>query len=167
MNRAHRRVIRAPKGVLFNTSRDIMKNVVMIMKENTYISHSTEETIQFAKEFSQKLDKGCVMMLLGDLGAGKTAFTKGIALGLGIEDTISSPTFTLLKEYEGRLKLNHIDAYRLENADPSALGLYDLIQEDALVVIEWGNYIEDLDADYSISIDYVDENTRKITVREA
>lgn len=133
------------------------------MKE--FITNSVEETIEIAKTFTDKINEGCVISLIGDLGVGKTAFTKGVGLSLGIEDTISSPTFTLLKEYEGRLKLKHIDAYRLENADSSALALYDLIDDDAIVIIEWSNFIDDLIADYTITIDYLDENKRKISIQ--
>lgn len=130
-----------------------------------YISKSQTETKNIAKDFIDTIDEGCVIALIGDLGAGKTTFTKGIAKSLNINETISSPTFTLLKEYEGRLKLNHIDAYRLENADSSALAFYDLMDEDALVVIEWANYI-DFDTDYIINIDYIDDETRKITIEK-
>ncbi|AMC93053.1 tRNA threonylcarbamoyladenosine biosynthesis protein TsaE [Erysipelothrix larvae] len=133
------------------------------MKE--YITHNLQETIELGKAFSSRLHTGCVIALTGELGVGKTAFTKGIALGLDIEDTISSPTFTLLKEYEGRLDLKHIDAYRLENVNADSLALYDLMDDNAVVVIEWSNFIsDDIDYDFFVSIEEVDEITRKITL---
>lgn len=135
------------------------------MKEKTIITNSVEETMDIAKAFMDEIHSGCVVSLIGDLGVGKTAFTKGVGKSLGIDEIISSPTFTLLKEYEGRLKLKHIDAYRLENADSSALALYDLMDDDAVIMIEWSNYIDDLVPDYIIHIDYLDENKRKITIQ--
>ena len=107
-------------------------------------------------------------LIIRDLGTGKTAFTKGIALGLGIEDTITSPTFTLLKEYEGRLNLKHIDAYRLEGIDSDSLGLYDLMDIDSVIVLEWGSFIQDqsLNPEYIINLEYIDENTRNIEIIE-
>lgn len=131
-------------------------------------SNSIEETITFAQEFAKQLNDGCVIVLSGDLGVGKTAFTKGLALGLDIEDTITSPTFTLLKEYEGRLNLKHIDAYRLEGVDSDALGLYDLIDESSVVVLEWGEFLNDLFVrpDYTVTIEDVGETSRNIEIKE-
>ena len=129
---------------------------------------SVQETMALAKRFAETLNKGCVIVLSGDLGVGKTAFTKGLAQGLGIEDTITSPTFTLLKEYDGRLDLKHIDAYRLEGVDSDALGLYDLMDEHSVIVLEWGEFLNDLAIrpDYTISIRYLEENERLIDIKE-
>ncbi|NLW15700.1 MAG: tRNA (adenosine(37)-N6)-threonylcarbamoyltransferase complex ATPase subunit type 1 TsaE [Erysipelothrix sp.] len=139
--------------------------MVMKMEEKILISNSVEETMNIAEKFMDEITTGTVISLIGDIGAGKTAFTKGIGRSLEIEDTISSPTFTLIKEYEGRLKLNHIDAYRLENASSDPLALYDLMEDDAVVVIEWSNFIEGLEPDYQIEIEYIDDNSRKITFK--
>lgn len=135
------------------------------MNEKT-ITNSKNETIALGKQLGMNLNAGCTIALEGDLGTGKTHFTKGIALGLGIEDTISSPTFTLLKEYEGRLKLKHIDAYRLENADPDSLGLYDLLDDESVVVIEWSNFLDDasFDFDIRVRIVYLDEDKREVEI---
>lgn len=130
-----------------------------------YITNSLEETIELARKFADSIDSGCIITLEGDLGVGKTSFTKGIGDSLGIEEPIVSPTFTLLKQYEGRLKLNHIDAYRLENMSSDTLGLYDLMDEDAIVVIEWSNFIDDMIiSDYHIKIEYLDDTQRKIEI---
>ena len=130
-----------------------------------YITNSLEETIELARKFADSINSGCIITLEGDLGVGKTSFTKGIGQSLGIEEPIVSPTFTLLKQYEGRLKLNHIDAYRLENTSSDTLGLYDLMDEDAIVVIEWSNFIDDLIiSDYHIKIEYLDDTQRKIEI---
>ncbi|QIK69923.1 tRNA (adenosine(37)-N6)-threonylcarbamoyltransferase complex ATPase subunit type 1 TsaE [Erysipelothrix sp. HDW6C] len=132
------------------------------------ITNSVNETMAFAADFARNLKQGCVISLAGDLGVGKTAFTKGIAQGLDISETVTSPTFTLLKEYEGRLGLKHIDAYRLEGVDSDALSLFDLIDDETVVVLEWGNFLDDLDfrVDYEITISYVGETSRKITLME-
>ncbi|UPU39848.1 tRNA (adenosine(37)-N6)-threonylcarbamoyltransferase complex ATPase subunit type 1 TsaE [Erysipelothrix sp. Poltava] len=99
---------------------------------------------------------------------GKQTFTKGLAKGLEINETISSPTFTILKEYDGRLNLKHIDAYRLEGVSSDAIGLFDLLDDRNVVVLEWGKYLDDLDfkIDYLITLDYEDENERTITIEE-
>lgn len=133
-----------------------------------YKSSSVEETLALGKAFAQELNKGCVIVLSGDLGVGKTAFTKGIAQGLDIEDTITSPTFTLLKEYEGRLHLKHIDAYRLEGLDSDSLGLFDLMDDDSVVVLEWGEFLDDLNfkPDYTIRLTYTDDSHRELEIEE-
>ncbi len=139
-----------------------------MMKNKLYKSNSVNETMEIAKTFGETLSQGVLIVLNGDLGVGKTAFTKGLALGLGIEDTVTSPTFTLLKEYEGRLNLKHIDAYRLEGIDSDSLGLYDLMDEHNVVVLEWGTFLDDLDfrADYVITISFEDETSRTIEIQE-
>jgi len=130
-----------------------------------YITKNLEETIEIARKFGDSIHSGCIITLEGDLGVGKTSFTKGIGQSLGIEEPIVSPTFTLLKQYEGRLKLNHIDAYRLENMSSDTLGLYDLMDEDAIVVIEWSNFIDNMIiSDYHIKIEYLDDTQRKIEI---
>ena len=105
---------------------------------------SEEETIEFGARLAGTLPKKCVVLLIGNLGAGKTTLAKGIAKGLGIEpDEVSSPTFTLIHEYSDRLY--HVDLYRLD--DPRSverLGLDELFSRDALVVIEWGERFPEL-----------------------
>lgn len=138
----------------------------MINKIN--ISKNYNDTIKLGQEFSSQLEEGCIVFLQGDLGAGKTAFTKGIAKGLGIDAVVNSPTFTILKEYDGRLNLKHIDAYRLEGVDSDSLGLYDLMDKDNLVVIEWGEFLSDLDISYDYHIKFTinKDETRTIEVLE-
>ncbi len=145
-----------------------MMRMVNKMKNEKYTTNSVNETIDLGERIGTAIKSGAVVSLTGDLGVGKTAFTKGLALGLGIEDTISSPTFTLMKEYEGRLDLKHIDAYRLEGVDSDSLGLFDLMDDRTVIVIEWGSFLDDLDfnVDYDINIKYIDETVREITVSE-
>ncbi len=137
------------------------------MKQMKYTSNSVEETIAIGQELMDSIEGDALIALKGNLGAGKTAFTKGIAKSLGIKEPITSPTFTLLKEYEGKRNLKHIDAYRLENMDSDPLALYDLMGEDAVIVIEWSEFIKDLYPDYLVEIEYIDENTRNITITGA
>lgn len=113
----------------------------MIFKIN-----SVEDTTQLGINLGKLLKSGDIVCLTGDLGTGKTHITKGIAKGLGIEDNITSPTFTIVNEYEtGRLKLNHFDVYRVSDPDEIyALGFDDYIFSDAVSVIEWANYIEEI-----------------------
>lgn len=100
---------------------------------------SAQETIKFGERLGQQLTGGDVLALTGELGAGKTVLTCGIALGLGIPmDQVSSPTFTLIQEYSGAIPLIHVDLYRLEGAsDISTLGLEEYFTPNTIVLIEW------------------------------
>lgn len=108
----------------------------------TFITHSEEETIALGKKIGSKLQKGDVIALQGTLGAGKTTITKGIALALGIEDTITSPTFCLISEYEGKMPLYHMDVYRLEGGEDFInLGVDDMLYGRGVCLIEWSEKI--------------------------
>lgn len=108
---------------------------------------SIEETEQFAIQVANLLEPQCTITLEGDLGVGKTTFTKALAKGLGITRTVSSPTFTILKQYEGRLPLNHLDVYRLAESDED-LGWDELFYGEAVTIIEWAQFIkQDLPAE--------------------
>ncbi len=106
------------------------------------IVHSVEETYALASRIADELEGGEVILLNGDLGAGKTTFTKGLAKALGVEEEVTSPTFTILNTYDsGRIKLNHLDMYRVENSDELAeLGIEDCMDEESVTVIEWNKY---------------------------
>jgi len=101
-----------------------------------------EQTYALAKRLANTLEGGEVILLEGDLGAGKTTFTKGLAKALGVSEEVTSPTFTILNVYEsGRLKLNHLDMYRIESEDEIAeLGVEDCFDDDAVTVIEWNKF---------------------------
>ena len=104
------------------------------MEEYRVTTHSEEETVQIAQNLESEKFPNMIITLSGDLGSGKTVFTKGIAHGLGIDD-ITSPTFNIIKEYEGELPLYHMDVYRLEgNIDN--IGLTDYFTKGGVVVIE-------------------------------
>ncbi|MCL6587150.1 MAG: tRNA (adenosine(37)-N6)-threonylcarbamoyltransferase complex ATPase subunit type 1 TsaE [Anoxybacillus sp.] len=111
------------------------------MKRYEHIVHSVEETQEFAFRLAEKLKENDVIALEGDLGAGKTTFTKGIAKGLGITRTVNSPTFTIVKEYQGRLPLYHMDVYRLEDTLED-LGFDEYFEGGGVTVIEWAHLIQ-------------------------
>lgn len=134
------------------------------MKE--FISRSATQTEAFAADFAATLQNGDVVLLSGDLGAGKTVFTKGIARAMGITDEVVSPTYAYLNVY-GRLY--HYDCYRLSSGeDAEALGLTDYFGGDNVCVIEWAENISDVLPEHCIkvSIERLADNTRKITVNE-
>lgn len=135
---------------------------VILMKKITLTSR--DQTIALGKTIGLQLQAGDVLVLDGDLGAGKTTFTKGLAAGLEIPDLIKSPTFTIIHEYQdGRLPLYHMDAYRLEEGGAADLGLEEYFDGDGVSVVEWAEFVEDeLPADF-LAIHFKrtsDDNTR-------
>lgn len=110
-----------------------------------FIVDSVEKTLNIGEQFGALVKEGDIICINGDLGAGKTHFTKGLAKGLGINDYITSPTFNIVNEYNGRLKLYHFDVYRVNDPDEiAAIGFDDYIFSDSVSVIEWSNYIDEL-----------------------
>ena len=109
-----------------------------------FITNSPEETIAFAERFGKLLHAGDVIAYRGDLGAGKTTFTRGLALGLGLKDLVTSPTFALVHVYGmPPLQLCHFDMYRIENEEElETTGFYDYLPEESIFAIEWSENIE-------------------------
>lgn len=106
----------------------------------TIYTNTSDETIELGKKLGKLLRGGEVIAMVGELAAGKTTMTRGIALGMELDDDIHSPTFTLIHEHEGKCNLNHIDLYRLETeADIDSLGLDDYIYGKGVAVIEWAD----------------------------
>ena len=140
------------------------------MKKNsvTYVSPSVEKTLWLGQQLGVRLTNGDVIALIGDLGGGKTWFTKGVATGLNIDpDSIVSPTFTLVNEYRGEYRLFHIDLYRLKDkAEIIALGLEDYFSGEGVVAIEWADrWPGDLPEErIRVELRMVDEHTRKLTL---
>ena len=136
-------------------------------------SNKPEETYAFAKQMSQKASAGQIFTLTGDLGVGKTVFTKGFAAGLSIEEDVNSPTFTIVQEYTtGRLPFYHFDVYRIGDIEElDEIGFEDYLYGDGVCMIEWANLIEDalptkrtdivIEKDLQRGFDY-----RRITVEE-
>lgn len=106
---------------------------------------NTDKTIEFGKKLATFLESGDVVLLDGELGAGKTTLTKGIAETLGITKNIKSPTFTLVREYlDGKIPLYHMDMYRLEHSDPFEVGVDEYLEGDGISIIEWSEFIADI-----------------------
>ncbi|WP_160724919.1 tRNA (adenosine(37)-N6)-threonylcarbamoyltransferase complex ATPase subunit type 1 TsaE [Bacillus sp. USDA818B3_A] len=112
------------------------------MKEYELTTSNNEETSQFAERLAGHLQPGDVIALEGDLGAGKTTFTKGLAKGLGVKKNVNSPTFTIIKEYKGNLPLYHMDVYRVADAYED-LGFDEYFEGDGITVVEWAHLIEE------------------------
>jgi tRNA threonylcarbamoyladenosine biosynthesis protein TsaE len=133
------------------------------------LTHSTEETILRGREIGARLKPPVLILLSGDLGAGKTTLTKGIASGLGAaeEEEVTSPTFTLVHKYDRGARVYHVDLYRI--ADPhdlETLGLEDVFGEHAVVIVEWPEKLA-LRTDWPvlrIHLEHVSEDTRRLTI---
>ena len=130
-----------------------------------FISTSREETEKFAQKFAKTLRAGDVVLLDGDMGAGKTVFAKGVAKGLGIEEEVTSPTYAYMNDYDGRLF--HYDCYRIESvAQAESLGLADYFDMGGICLIEWAQNIAPLLPKYvkKVAIKKLDENRREIVL---
>ena len=130
-------------------------------------THSQDETADLAFDLASDLGPGAVILLIGDLGAGKTAFTRGLAMGLGVsEEDVSSPTFTIMQEYRGgRLPLFHVDLYRLNDPrEVEDLGL-DEIAADGVLAIEWAEKLpRGIPGAITVRIEHGDGDTRTIAI---
>ena len=122
-------------------------------------SNSPNQLLSIGEKLGKIIDSETVILLDGDLGAGKTTFTKGLAVGLGVEDIVNSPTFTIAKSYSGRLALNHLDVYRLEGLDED-FGIEEYLGDNEVLVVEWSKFIDkDIFNEYlHIQIDYLDDS---------
>ena len=127
---------------------------------------SEAETTQLGRRLGELCAPGTLIALEGDLGAGKTRFAKGLAAGLGVKDEVTSPTFVLMNLYEGRIRLAHLDLYRLEAPDLPSLGFFDVLP-DSVVVVEWAEKAESgLPSDrLTISFSMTGENSRRLMFR--
>lgn len=126
-----------------------------------------QETLLFGEKLGRVIDERLLICLDGDLGAGKTCLTKGIAKGLDIEEEITSPTFILVEEYSGRMALYHFDVYRID--DPEELyfiGFDEYLSKEAVVIIEWASLIEEVlpTERLDITIEYMKDGGRKVSV---
>ena len=132
-------------------------------------THSPDETRAVAAKLAATLKPGDVLALHGELGAGKTCFIQGLAEALGAQRTVSSPTYTLINEYPGRLKLNHIDFYRIRAPhDALSMGLDEYFDSDAVTAIEWAERISPLLPERTIHIEIhpgTTEMEREIRIR--
>lgn len=134
----------------------------------TFTTTSAEETVELGKKIGSFLKKGDIIAMQGTLGAGKTTITKGIAQALGINETITSPTFCLISEYEGKMPLYHMDVYRLDGAEDFAnLGTEDMLYGEGVSIIEWSEKImEELPHKTIIlKLEPHDDGARTITIK--
>ncbi len=137
------------------------------MKE--FVTNSVEQTLEAACEVAQHLKAGDIILYKGDMGAGKTHFTKGIAKYLNIDDEITSPTFALVNEYSGDLPLFHFDLYRIESYDDLyAIGFFDYLDRGGVIAAEWSENIAELKDELgdviTVCIEKLSETGRKIIV---
>ena len=123
------------------------------------------ETIELAQNFESEKFPNMIICLDGELGSGKTIFTKGIANALGIDESITSPTYTIIKEYDGELPLYHMDVYRLDG-NTDGVGIEEYFTKNGVVVIEWADTIKDILPEEYLSIKFklLDENKRTIII---
>lgn len=132
-----------------------------------FITHSPEETEKIGEALAKSLQPGTILAYRGDLGAGKTAFTRGLARGLGCKETVTSPTYTIVNEYlGGRLPLFHFDMYRLASSDDLwDIGWEDYLDREGVCAVEWSENVQDAMEDaVTVTIEKLGENTRQITI---
>lgn len=132
-----------------------------------YITHSPEETEKLGAALAQRLKPGTIIAYTGDLGAGKTAFTRGLAKGLGYTQPVTSPTYTIVNEYlGGRLPLFHFDMYRLASSDDLwDIGWEDYLEREGVCAVEWSENVQDAMEDaITVTIEKLGETTRQITI---
>lgn len=136
--------------------------------EYKFTSKNEMDTIELAQNFESEKFPNMIICLNGELGSGKTVFTKGIANALGIKESITSPTFTIIKEYEGELPLYHMDVYRL-NGNVEGTGIEEYFTKGGVVVIEWADTIQDILPEERLDIKFKivegNENTRVLILK--
>jgi tRNA threonylcarbamoyladenosine biosynthesis protein TsaE len=109
------------------------------------VTHSAEETLALARTVGELLRAGDVVSLAGELGAGKTVFARGVARALGVTEPVVSPSFTIVREYDGRVPLVHVDVYRIDTfQELHDLGFEEVVRDDAVTLVEWGDVIDGL-----------------------
>mgnify|MGYP001560356159 CR=1 FL=1 len=133
---------------------------------HTLVTHSEAETVDAGRQLAARLGRGSVVLLFGDLGAGKTALVRGLAQGLGADpEQVSSPTFTLIQEYSGRIRLYHVDLYRVAPAEVDDLGLDELGDGQGVVAIEWADRLpRAVGGAVEIRIEDLGDDTRRIAI---
>ena len=132
-----------------------------------FITHSPEETEKIGEALAKSLQPGTILAYRGDLGAGKTAFTRGLARGLGCKETVTSPTYTIVNEYlGGRLPRFHFDMYRLASSDDLwDIGWEDYLDREGVCAVEWSENVQDAMEDaVTVTIEKLGETTRQITI---
>lgn len=132
------------------------------------IAHSLEETKKLAENFAKSLKKGDCVLLNGDLGAGKTTFTQFVFHSLGVKEVVNSPTFSILKTYQGKFIFNHIDAYRITTEEAIEVGFDEILsKKNEVFFIEWSENIAPLipKKHININIKFIDDKTREFEIK--
>ena len=135
----------------------------------TVVSNSERETEALGERYAAGLKGGAVIAMYGDLGAGKTAFVRGMARGMGLDCRVNSPTFTIVNEYLGERELIHFDMYRLSSADELFdIGWEDYLSRGAVCAVEWSENVQDafFGDEYKVTIEKLGDSERKITIEE-
>ena len=148
-------------------SGDILSKTKLLGCTMTIISNSADQTFEAGKSLVTMLSPGDVLAFHGDLGAGKTVFVRGIASGLGLDARVTSPTFTIVNEYDGKIPLFHFDMYRLSGSDELfEIGWEDYLTRGGICAVEWSEITEDAFPDNTINIyiKKIDDDTREITI---
>jgi len=141
-----------------------------VRSAETVISHSAEQTWAAGERLGARLGAGAVVACIGELGAGKTCFLQGLARGLGVESPVTSPTFVLINEYRGRVRVHHLDAYRTESlTEVLDLGIEELMHGDGVTVIEWADKLLPILPAHTImvTIDGLGDEPRRIVIEGA
>lgn len=137
------------------------------MKEE-FISHSPKGTIELGKEIAVQLSPGDIVGLIGELGTGKTLLAQAIAKTLGVKDYVTSPTFKLINEYQGKFPVYHLDLFRLNNFQIQDLGLEEYLFGNGISIIEWAEKIRDWLPEHTLIVElsYLSKTSRKITIKK-
>jgi len=136
------------------------------LRKKTFITQSARETRDLGREIGRSLKPGTIILLYGELGSGKTVFTKGLCRGLGVKETVTSPSFVLVTEYRGRLPITHIDLYRLDGRAAGQMPIEEYFNEHGLTVIEWAERLSFLPRTkgLKISIKILKKNSRELRI---
>src|SRR6266704_2255962 len=166
---APRSTMQFPRAKITNCSSPFRRAIVLDCSEATFISNSPAETEAIGQRFAQDVEVGSILALKGELGSGKTLFTKGLVAGLGSNAAVTSPTFTIVHEYPcGRLPVYHFDFFRLEDPQSVArLGLDDYFFGDGVSVIEWADRFPEFIPEQArwILFEIKSQNQRAITIQ--
>ena len=130
------------------------------------ISMSPESTIRIAEEFARELKRGDIVFLYGELGSGKTVFVKGVCLGLGVQEDVTSPSFVIATEYQGSMKVAHIDLYRLAGSEAGALPIEEYVVADGVTLIEWADRLEVTATGINVRLSILNHEQRKIEIED-
>ena len=133
-----------------------------------FVTHSDLETFELGSRIGEGISGRSIFLLHGDLGAGKTVFTKGLAAGLGIDPLdVTSPSFTLINVHEGRFRLYHVDLYRIDSSADRDLGLEEMFDAEAVTVIEWAERLQKPpQGAIEVSIEYQSDSKRRVTINK-